>query len=49
MRKLKRKDGTIYHTVYLVSENQEFLKKYPKQEPKLQAEVVDNKGNKIEL
>lgn len=48
-RDLKRKDGTIYHTVYLVSENQEFLKKYPKQEPKLQAEVVDNKGNKVNL
>lgn len=31
-RDLKRKDGTIYHTLYLVSENQEFLKKYPKKQ-----------------
>jgi len=29
-RDLKTKDGTIYFTVYLVSENKEFLKKYPK-------------------
>jgi hypothetical protein len=28
-RNLKRADGSIYCTVYLVSENQEFLKKYP--------------------
>ncbi len=30
-RNLKRKDGTTYYTVYLISENQEFLKKYPRQ------------------
>lgn len=29
-RILKRQDGTEYSKVYLVSENQEFLKKYPK-------------------
>lgn len=29
-RDLKRADGTVYYTIYLVSENQEFLKKYPK-------------------
>lgn len=29
-RDLKRKDGAVYFTVYLVSENREFLKKYPK-------------------
>lgn len=29
-RDLKRKDGSLYHTVYLVEENQEFLKKYPR-------------------
>ncbi len=28
-RQLKRKDGTVYCTVYLIAENQEFLKKYP--------------------
>jgi hypothetical protein len=29
-RDLKRKDGTVYCTVYLVKENKEFFKKYPK-------------------
>lgn len=29
-RQLKRQDGTVYCSVYLVEENQEFLKKYPK-------------------
>ena len=29
-RDLKRVDGSIYETIYLVSENQEFLKKYPR-------------------
>ncbi|MHA2060840.1 MAG: hypothetical protein ACW963_00925 [Candidatus Sifarchaeia archaeon] len=29
-RDLKRKDGSIYCTVYMIKENQEFLKKYPK-------------------
>jgi hypothetical protein len=29
-RDLKRKDGTVYYTLYLVRENQEFLIKYPK-------------------
>jgi len=29
-RDLKKEDGSIYYTVYLVKENQEFLKKYPR-------------------
>lgn len=29
-RQLKRQDGTTYCTVYLVEENKEFMKKYPK-------------------
>jgi len=29
-RDLRTKDGTIYYTVYLVEENREFFKKYPK-------------------
>lgn len=48
-RDLKKKNGTIYHTVYLVSENKKFLKKYPKQKPKIQTEVNDSKGGKINL
>lgn len=46
---LKRKDGTEYHTVYLVSENREFLEKYPKKETKIQMTMTDNKGNIINL
>ena len=48
-RDLKRKDGTVYYTVSLVSENQEFLKKYPKQKSKIQMSIADSKGNKINL
>ena len=31
---LKREDGVVYFTLYLLKDNQEFIKKYPK-EPKL--------------
>lgn len=48
-RDLKRKDGSVYYTVYLVSENQEFLKKYPKQKSKKKISIPDNKGNEINL
>lgn len=47
-RELKRKDGSIYYTVYLVSENKGFLKKYPKK-PAMKVEYVDPKGRKVEL
>ena len=46
---LKHKDGSEYHTIYLVSENGEFLDKYPKKESKIQMTMTDNKGNKINL
>jgi len=46
---MKRKDGSEYCTIYLVSENQEFLEKYPKKESKIQMTMTDNKGNKINL
>jgi len=39
-RDLKREDGLIYCTVYLVKENEEFLKKYPKK-PKIKVEFVN--------
>ncbi len=39
---LKRKDGLIYCTVYLVSKNQEFLKKYPKK-PEKKIEFITTK------
>jgi len=38
-RKLKSLDGSAYHTIYLVSENEEFLKKYPKK-----LSPIDNMG-----
>lgn len=31
-RDLKRADGTVYYTIYMVNENKEFLKKYPKKD-----------------
>lgn len=48
-RDLKRVDGIVYFTVYLISENQEFIKKYPKQNSKIKMTIADNKGNKINL
>ena len=41
-RDLKRKNGAIYCTVYLVNENKEFLKKYPKK-PKIEVKFVSSK------
>lgn len=38
-RDLKRKDGSIYCTVYLIKENQEFLKKYPKK-PRMKVKFI---------
>ncbi len=45
-RDLKTKDGAIYYTVYLKSENKNFLKKYPKK-PEMKIIFVDPQGNKI--
>jgi len=48
-RDLKSADGTVYYTIYLVSENQEFLKKYPKKESiKVEFMSADD-GKKIQL
>lgn len=47
-RVLKRQDGTAYCTVYLKSENEEFLKKYPKK-PKIKMTYVDPQGRKAEF
>lgn len=47
-RDLKRKDGSIYCTVYLVKENNEFLKRYPKK-PVMKVEYINPNGRKIEL
>lgn len=41
-RDLKRKDGTIYCTVYLVKENEDFFKKYPKK-PSMEVKFVNPK------
>ena len=48
-RDLKRSDGAVYCTIYLISENQEFLKKYPKKES-LKVEFMSTyDGKKIQL
>ncbi len=48
-RELKKKDGTVYCTVYLVSENKEFLKKYPKK-LSMKVEFINSAdGEKIQL
>ncbi|HUD19247.1 MAG TPA: hypothetical protein VMR81_02320 [Patescibacteria group bacterium] len=39
-RDLKRANGSIYETIYLVSENQEFLKKYPRIKEKENPNIV---------
>lgn len=41
-RQLKRQDGTPYFTVYMVDENKEFFKKYPKK-PAIKVEFVKPK------
>jgi hypothetical protein len=48
-RDLKRNDGTVYYTVYLVSENQEFLKKYPKKKSDLKMTIADSDGKEVQL
>jgi len=44
---LKRLDGATYCTVYLVDENKEFFKKYPKK-PKIKVEVVNTGDKKVQ-
>lgn len=47
-RDLKRADGTVYYTIYLVSENLEFLKKYPRKES-MKVEFINSAdGKKIQ-
>ena len=48
-RDLKRKDGTVYYTVYLVSENQEFLKKYPKKKSDIKMTITGSGGKEVQL
>jgi len=44
-RDLKRSDGSIYCTVYLIGENEEFFKKYPKK-PSMKVEFRNSGDNK---
>jgi len=49
-RELKRQDGTVYNTIFLVSENQEFFKKYSKKPAmKIEWKMKDDKGNEIKF
>lgn len=46
---LKMANGGIYQTIYLVEENQEFLKKYPKIDNRVRIAVSDKGSNRIEV
>jgi len=48
-RELKNEKGQIYYTIYLVSENQEFLKKNPRKDRKTRETIFDDKGKPVEL
>lgn len=48
-RELKNEKGQIYYTIYLVSENQEFLKKYPRKDKKTRETIIGKDGKQIEL
>jgi len=46
---LKREDGSVYYTIYLTSDNKEFLKKYPKKKSDIKITISDKDGKSIEL
>lgn len=47
-RELKREDGSIYYSIYLISENKDFFKKYPqKHKMNIEWKTVDSKGNVV--
>ncbi|MEN8253088.1 MAG: hypothetical protein ABFQ62_01790 [Patescibacteria group bacterium] len=48
-RDFKNKKGQVYCTIYLVKENKEFLKKYPKKEFKIKATIMSSDGKEIGL
>lgn len=50
-RDLKRANGSIYETVYLVSENKEFLKKYPRIKEKENTSILtlDIEGHAVQI
>lgn len=50
-RDLKKADGSIYETIYLVSENQEFIKKYPriKEKKNLNILSLDISGHVVQI
>ncbi len=50
-RDLKRSNGSIYETIYLVSENQEFLKKYPRIKEEISSSIftLDLTGHAVQI
>lgn len=50
-RDLRRANGSIYETIYLISENQEFLKKYPriKKEKNRNILTLDMSGHAVQI
>jgi len=47
-RDLKRENGSVYNTIYLIEENKEFLRNYPRN-PRRKTTITDLLGNKVEL
>jgi len=48
-RELKNEQGQIYYTIYLIEENKEFLKKYPRKESKVRMTIARSDGKPVEL
>lgn len=48
-RDLKRKDGTVYETLYIISENKDFFDKHPKLDSKIKMTISSKDGKSIEL
>lgn len=47
-RDLKKENGAVYFTVYLIDENKEFLEKYPRK-PRQKMIITDILGEKVEI
>lgn len=50
-RDLRRANGSIYKTIYLISENQEFLKKYPRKKEERNKNILtlDMSGHAVQI
>lgn len=48
-RELRNERGNVYYTIYLIAENQEFLKQYPRRDRKIREKIMNAKGEQVEL